>query len=1776
MKILTEKVFFAFASLTIAAVVSGFFIPLSANALTTVTVTSPNGGEYYRGARNVTWTSTGGSPGDLVDIVYSTNNFSSQAVVGTGVLNSAGVYSWNTVGFPESGTYLVRFVSNPGALIYDTSDVVFMVDNTAPTTSQTPSFPSVGGWYNLSTGVPTISLSCNDGAGSGCNNRYYSWDSGATVTYSGAFSPAEGVHSLAYWSDDNATDQAGVRNVEATSTTTYQVDTVRPALLSAVVADTALRIGDTSLVTLTFSEAVTGFDVTDATVPSGSLSVPATSDGGITWTATLTPTNGVETTGNVVTVDETGVIDVAGNTGTGTETSNAYDVDTLRPTLAITMDDAALNIGDTATVTFTFSEIPASFDATDVSVENGALGAIAGGPLVYTATFTPTAGIEDSSNVITTGTDWTDVAGNAPAGGSSSPNYDVDTIAPTAAISYSDADALVKQGDSLTITATFSQPLLAAPIVQIAISGSNTQAAVDMTFVDSTHYTYVHTVGAGDGLATVALSVGTDPAGNVVVATPTAGASFMVDNTPPTLVITMDDTALNIGDTALVTFTWDVAVTGFDNADITVIQNGTLSPVSTSDGIVFTSTFTPAASVEDPTNVITVTKTGVLDIAGNAGVGTEDSPSYAVDTIAPTVASITTKDADEDGEVDTATIIFSEKMLDSTVTAAAFSIGGSAASSFASGTADDETIDVSHSGVAGTEVKDVLYTPGTVTDLAGNALAAVLSGTVAEVDAAKPVLMSARTTSVTTATATFSEDINGGTVNSVTFEFSVTGTIVTGAVESITPGVITLTYAPALGTGATPTVTYTEVDTLQDLASVPNTAVTPVSVVAVDGVAPLLTDVRIHSNNVKNTALAKAGDMITITATSSETIIAPTVTIAGHAATVTGSADEWYATYTMTGADSDGNVTFSIAFEDDATPTHNVGFTTSTTTDSSSVLFDKTPPSVNAGVDREVNASFTQSDATATDAGSGLDFVTWTNPDVFPTGGTVTFTTPATITAQISTNKDGVYVLRLTAEDEAGNTAYNEMQLIWDTLAPRVEFTVPADESLGVSASAGTLLAYFREMNHGSNDENILLLNAGTVYLEKTSDGSDVQIPAQINVQDGDSMSNILEVDYNALQSGTTYCLTMLAGSVRDVAGNVTTLDTNGFCFTTAIDTVPPYITLATATSTATTADIEVHTNEAAVCRISDEDKAYGDMTLFSSTGGTVHTTTLTGLAEQSIYEMYVRCQDTVTPPNTMTTSGSVQFVTDVLDVTPPPAPLITTVATTVNADTFVLVGTLAVGTPADEHQITVYAGASAAGTLNLLYGQTSWSMVVPLAQNATTTFTATATDHSGNVSPASAGVDIGEYDAIGVDTTAPDVPVITTSPATVDADTYTINGMVTDDGGTRIVRLYNGASLAGSVSVPGGQTAWNVLVALTQGVGNSFSAIAWDESGNTSASSAAVVITESPSDTTAPAVTAITVSSITTSGADLSVTTDSNATCRAALTDVAYSSMPYAMAGSGSTAHTYSFSGLSAGATYDVFVRCSDGTNVSESAHETFTTVSNDTTGPTIQGIQASSITHNSATIQWVTDENATSRVEYGTTSSYGSFSAADASADHTSHTVALSSLSGSQTYHFRVISTDATGNTTTSGDNTFETTFDDTTAVLEVTGISATQSYAAADDTFTNGWHWTFSVTVPTGEEEFAMKFSDFVSGSNTIPAAANIRYYTAQSSEADDANTEAVVIAGSNTYPATITLDADLDPNTAGRQIEVMVEMKVPVGTTGGSYSGSYGVMSDTGAI
>jgi hypothetical protein len=96
--------------------------------------------------------------------------------------------------------------------------------------------------------------------------------------------------------------------------------------------------------------------------------------------------------------------------------------------------------------------------------------------------------------------------------------------------------------------------------------------------------------------------------------------------------------------------------------------------------------------------------------------------------------------------------------------------------------------------------------------------------------------------------------------------------------------------------------------------------------------------------------------------------------------------------------------------------------------------------------------------------------------------------------------------------------------------------------------------------------------------------------------------------------------------------------------------------------------------------------------------------------------------------------------------------------------------------------------------------------------------------------------------------------------------------------------------------------------------------------------------------------------------------------------------------------------------------------------------TVNNATAAPVVSNVTATSITASGATITWQTDQPADSQVMYGPTNAYGSGSPLAAGLV-LQHSVTLSGLTGSSTYHFKATSHNAQGTLGSSGDFTFST---------------------------------------------------------------------------------------------------------------------------------------------
>ncbi|QNX30990.1 type I secretion C-terminal target domain-containing protein [Acinetobacter seifertii] len=538
-------------------------------------------------------------------------------------------------------------------------------------------------------------------------------------------------------------------NISSPTDVTVTVDNTLPTLAISA-SDLNLAAGESTTVTFTFSEAVTGFDTSDVTLAGGTLAGLASTDGGKTWTATFTQ-DGTATPPSLSVANGT-YTDLAGNPGSGASLAG-LTADITPPTLAISASDLNLAAGETTTVTFTFSEAVTGFDATDVAVAGGTLtGLTTTDGVTWTATFTQDGTATPPSLSVANGT-YTDLAGN-PGSGASLAGLTADITPPTLAISASDLN--LAAGESTTVTFTFSEAVTGFDATDVAVAGGT---LTGLTTTDGVTWTATFTQ---NGTATppslsVANGTYTDLAGN-----PGSGASLAgltADITPPTLAISASDLNLAAGESTTVTFTFSEAVTGFDATDVAV-AGGTLTGLTTTDGVTWTATFTQDGTATPPS--LSVANGTYTDLAGNPGSGASLA-GLTADITPPTLA-ISASDLNlAAGETTTVTFTFSEPVtgFDATDVAVA---GGTLAGLASTDGGKTWTATFTQDGTATPPSLSVAN--GTYTDLAGNlGSGASLAGLTADIT--PPTLaISASDLNLsvgesTTVTFTFSEPVTG-------------------------------------------------------------------------------------------------------------------------------------------------------------------------------------------------------------------------------------------------------------------------------------------------------------------------------------------------------------------------------------------------------------------------------------------------------------------------------------------------------------------------------------------------------------------------------------------------------------------------------------------------------------------------------------------------------------------------------------------------------------------------------------------------------------------------------------------------------------------------------------------------------------------------------------------------------------------------------------------------------------------------------------------------------
>jgi len=718
--------------------------------------------------------------------------------------------------------------------------------------------------------------------------------------------------------DTNAVqDAAGndALSLPATAVSNFVPDTLAPTLQISV-ADLLLASGETTAVTFTFSEAVTGFTLQDVLAAGGTLSafvqVNAT-----TWTANFTQDGSAAAP--AVSVANGTFTDLALNAGVGSAfgTAQGWAADISAPTLLISAADTALASGEATLITFTFSEAVAGFALGDVVVQGGALtGFTQVDAATWTATFTQD-GTATPPSVAVAGGAYTDIAANPGAGYALNPGTGF-----TADIAPPQLQTLSTNAAGLEITLVYNEALDAArppvagnfevrvngtlvTVSTVTVSGSSVVLglATAVVFGDAVTLAYNDPSAANDANATQdsagndAASVAVQPVINIVPST---------DTTAPTLVISAADLLLARGEATLVTFEFSETVQGFAAGDV-VVAGGALTAFTRVDANTYTAIFTQDGTATAPS--IGVSSGTYGDAALNPGTG------YVLDAATGLTADITPPAllGAVQGPGGTTLVLTYSEALDAVRTPAAGTYvvnaggvavavtgitvsGSSVVLALASALPNGATVTLGYADpTAGNDAN-------AIQDLAGNDAAS--SAGVAIADNRPPLLQGASVTG-NTLTLSFDEALGAAppvgsfVVNANGVPVAVTGVVVSG-------NAVVLTLAAAAAAGAVVTVGYTDPTSGNDAAAIQDLTGNDAVSLAAQPVANTRQLAQVDEDDISATAAAVvSGTFAGVAANAALTFAAPpagltsggqaivwtgvgTSTLTGHVGSATG------------------------------------------------------------------------------------------------------------------------------------------------------------------------------------------------------------------------------------------------------------------------------------------------------------------------------------------------------------------------------------------------------------------------------------------------------------------------------------------------------------------------------------------------------------------------------------------------------------------------------------------------------------------------------------------------------------------------------------------------------------------------------------------------------------------------------------------------------------------------------------------------------------------------
>lgn len=207
--------------------------------------------------------------------------------------------------------------------------------------------------------------------------------------------------------------------------------------------------------------------------------------------------------------------------------------------------------------------------------------------------------------------------------------------------------------------------------------------------------------------------------------------------------------------------------------------------------------------------------------------------------------------------------------------------------------------------------------------------------------------------------------------------------------------------------------------------------------------------------------------------------------------------------------------------------------------------------------------------------------------------------------------------------------------------------------------------------------------------------------------------------------------------------------------------------------------------------------------------------------------------------------------------------------------------------------------------------------------------------------------------------------------------------------------------------------------------------------------------------------------------------------------------------------------------------------------------------------------ITTSGAEIVFQVNDDGSAKVNYGLDNTYGQSTLSEVVLGNTEKRIILTGLTCGAVYHYSifVVNSDVTEN-----DASPDAIFTTLPCGITVGSLSMVKASAKANNNYSDGWEWEFNITIwNMNETSLKMKFNQWT-GSASLNAGGNMKYSVDEGNSWIDISTNGI-------YPSLGANIANIDNSAStGRQVKIIVKMKVPAGTKAGNYNSSYGILTE----